>query len=149
MLASRSVSGSRSSERPSATFSSPIAAAVWFALVTRLVRSARRSARSVTTFAVSETNFSNTTLSRTSSRRSVEDVESAGLKYLAVSFALPDLPRYWAADPCTMSCRPLRVGSSKVLKSWSRSTGAVVLSARISPPLLILGPEFGPSVSDT
>ena len=56
------------------------------------------------------------------------EVDSAGLKYFAACWTFAPWPWYWAAEPWMTCCRPLRVFGSSVLKSWSRSTGDVVLS---------------------
>ena len=75
-------------------------------------------------------------------------VESAGLKYFALALACAPWPWYWAAEPLTTCCRPLRVFGSSVLKSWSRSTGVVVLSASDRPAVgRASGALLGPGVS--
>ena len=87
VLALRSDVGSRPSARPRATFSSPIAAAVWSAFPTSEARSPRRAAMALTVRDVSVTKRWKVTWSVTISRTSADDVESVGLKYLAARLA--------------------------------------------------------------
>ena len=71
----------------------------------------------------------------------------AGLKYLVA--ALASMPRlsYHVALPWMTRCSAARVLGSNVLKSWSRSTIDVVLSACSVAPSASLGLELGPGVS--
>ena len=126
-----------------------MACAVVLALPTSEDRSSRRSARADTVRAVSTTKRSKTSSSRTISFVSVEVVDSAGLRYFVLSLACLLRPAYQSAEPWISRWSDLRVDGLSVLKSWSRSTGAVVLSAPTRPPLGILRALFGPGWSET
>ena len=143
VLALRSEAGSRRSDWSRATFSSPIAAAVWSALPTSCERSSRRAAIAVTVRAVSVTKRWKVTLSAMISRTRREEVDSVGLKYLRARFACWALFMYWVAPPFTIFWRAASVAGSSVSKSWSRSTGAVTSSGGIWPPSGIFSALFG------
>ena len=132
MLALRSVSGRRPSAWENDAFSSPIAAAVVFAFVTRLARSSRRAASARTVRDEVRRNAENVSWSRTTSSTSARDDDSAGSRYLAAWLARAPRPTYQRALPWMNCCRPLRVAGVSVLKSWSRSTIDVVESVPVS-----------------
>ena len=73
---------------------------------------------------------------------------SDGPKYLKVSFSSPPLPTYQPEKPVSTFWSERRVFGSRVLKSWSRSTGAVVLSVAISDPSSSSGALLGPGCRD-
>jgi len=64
---------------------------------------------------------------------------SAGLKYLVPWLACRPLPWYHVALPWMNCCSDLLVLGSSVLKTWSRSTIGVVLSAVSVAPSSSLG----------
>ena len=80
MFALRSVLGRIPSASASASFSEPMAAAVVLALLTRFVRSSRRSASAVTTDDELTMKSWNVPWSRSSSLTTFVVVDSAGLK---------------------------------------------------------------------
>jgi hypothetical protein len=149
VLPLRSVSGSSSRARSSAALSAPIAPKAVFALLTRSARSSRRSAIADTAVEVSVTKRSRIFWSRASSRVRLLVLTRKGLKYLVASRASSPLPSYWSPKPRTTFRRPLRVRASRVLKSVSMSTGALVSSAPISPPSSISPELFGPGWRET
>jgi hypothetical protein len=120
---------------------------VVFALETRFARSSRREAIAVTVLEELTMKSWKVWVSRSSSLTSRLEVDSAGLKYLAACWTFLACPSYWAAVPWMTCCSPLRVLGSSVLKSWSRSTGAVVLSVPSVAPSSSLRFEFAPGVS--
>ena len=60
--------------------------------------------------------------------------DSEGPKYLADALPSSPRPAYQSPKPWMTFVRPSRVGSSSVLKSWSRSTIEVVESSAICAP---------------
>src|SRR5205807_5583179 len=56
-----------------------------------------------------------------------------GFRYCQARWARSPCPAYCEADPWITSWRPLRVGASRELNSWSRSTALVVLDAGMTP----------------
>jgi hypothetical protein len=120
-----------------------------FVLLTRSARSARREAIAETVSAPSCTNCSNTSWSSASSSVSREVLPRNGPKYLRLSPASTPRLSYWLPDPRITLRSPSRVLASSVLKSVSRSTGALVSSAPIRPPSSSSSALFGPGLSET
>ena len=128
VFALRSVSGRRPSAWENDASSSPIAAAVVFAFVTRSARSSRRAASARTVRDDVCRNAENVSWSRTTSSTSARDDDSAGSRYFAAWLACAPRPTYQRALPWMTCCSAARVLGSNVLKSWSRSTIDVVAS---------------------
>jgi hypothetical protein len=147
VLALRSVSGSTRRAWSSDTFSSPIAAAVLLALVTRFARSPRRWASASVVLAALRRKALSVCWLETTSLTSRREALSAGLKYLVAALACVPRLSYHCALPWMNCCSDARVLGSRVLKSWSRSTIDVVLSVPSVAPSDSLGLEFGPGVS--
>ena len=88
--------------------------------------------------------FVNLPVSRLSSRNSTLLEATAGLRYCQAAWACLPAFAYCDAEPWITFCRPLRVGASSVLNSWSRSTALVVSLVGITPPLGIFAAVAGP-----
>ena len=146
VLALRSVSGSTRRAWSSDTFSSPMAAAVLLALLTRFARSPRRWASALVVLAALRRKAFSVCWLETTSLTSRREALSAGLKYLVAALACVPRLSYHCALPWMNCCSDARVLGSRVLKSWSRSTIDVVLSAPSVAPSDSLGLEFGPGV---
>jgi hypothetical protein len=120
-----------------------------FVFATRPARSSRRSAIADTVADVSLTKRLRIASSSASSLVSRVVLLRNGAKYLVLSLASCALPSYQVPEPRMTFSRPLRVFASRVLKSTSRSTGALVSSAPIRPPSAISSSLLGPGVSET
>ena len=137
--------GSSSSARSSATFSSPIAAAVVLALPTSEARSSRRSAIACTVCDASIRKRSKVFSSSTTSRVSRDVVESAGLRYLALWLAClapAAVPGGLALDELLQPLARLRVEGVEELVEVHRGGGRGVRSDQ--PPVGHLGRAVGP-----
>jgi hypothetical protein len=148
VLAFRSVSGSSSRARWRAALSSPIARIAEFVLLTRSVRSPRRSAIADTVSAPSRRNCDSTRWSSASSCVSREVEPRKGAKYLMLWPASAPASSYCVPVPRMKSRRPPRVFLSRVLKRTSMSTGDVVESAPMWPPSSISSELLGPGFSE-
>ena len=135
----RMKAGRRVSASESAAFCWPIAPSVEFRLTISCERSSRRLASAVTSRALSWTKLSSRGVSALSSLKRRREVDSAGFRYWNPTFSIEPLSLSAAAWPLKKCWSALRVGGSSVLKSWSRSTLVVVLSALMRPPSWIFG----------